>query len=300
MNGEFVPWEDAKVHVLTHGLHYGTAVFEGIRAYETEAGTGIFRHQEHLERLRRSAQLYYMDLPYGVDRLREVTHELIVRNGLKSCYIRPIVFRGSGPMGLDPLENEVEVSIAVWEWGAYLGEEAHRRGIRARVSSWRRIPSDALIPHAKASGQYLNSVLARIEATKAGYDEGILLDMKGDVCEGTGENVFVVYEGAIATPPQSADILDGITRKSVMRIARDLGYEVQERDVARAELVLADEVFLTGTAAELTPVREIDDHPLGEPGPVTRAIQEVFHDALRGRVERYRDWLDLVPVPSKA
>ncbi len=300
MNGEFVPWEDAKVHVLTHGLHYGTAVFEGIRAYETEAGTGIFRHQEHLERLRRSAQLYYMDLPYGVDRLREVTHELIVRNGLKSCYIRPIVFRGSGPMGLDPLENEVEVSIAVWEWGAYLGDEAHRRGIRARVSSWRRIPSDALIPHAKASGQYLNSVLARIEATKAGYDEGILLDMKGDVCEGTGENVFVVYEGAIATPPQSADILDGITRKSVMRIARDLGYEVQERDVARAELVLADEVFLTGTAAELTPVREIDDHPLGEPGPVTRAIQEVFHDALRGRVERYRDWLDLVPVPSKA
>ncbi len=299
MNGEFVPWEDAKVHVLTHGLHYGTAVFEGIRAYETEAGTGIFRHQEHLERLRRSAQLYYMDLPYGVDRLREVTHELIVRNGLKSCYIRPIVFRGSGPMGLDPLENEVEVSIAVWEWGAYLGDEAHRRGIRARVSSWRRIPSDALIPHAKASGQYLNSVLARIEATKAGYDEGILLDMKGDVCEGTGENVFVVYGGVIATPPQSSDILDGITRKSVMQIARDLGYEVQERDVARAELVLADEVFLTGTAAELTPVREIDDHPLGEPGPVTRAIQEVFHDALRGRVERYREWIDLVPVPSE-
>jgi branched-chain amino acid aminotransferase len=298
MNGEFVPWEDAKVHVLTHGLHYGTAVFEGIRAYETEAGPSIFRHQDHLDRLRRSAQLYYMDLPYGVGQLREVTHELIVRNGFKSCYIRPIVFRGSGPMGLDPLKNEVEVAVAVWEWGAYLGDEAHRQGIRARVSSWRRIPSDALIPHAKASGQYLNSVLARIEATKAGYDEAILLDMRGDVCEGTGENVFVVYEGAIATPPQSADILDGITRKSVMRIARDLGYEVQERAIARAELVLADEVFLTGTAAELTPVREIDDHPLGEPGPVTRAVQEVFHDALRGRVERYRDWLDLVPVPT--
>jgi branched-chain amino acid aminotransferase len=300
MNGEFVPWEDAKVHVLTHGLHYGTAVFEGIRAYETERGTGIFRHREHLDRLRRSAQLYYMELPYGVEQLREVTHELIVRNGFKSCYIRPIVFRGTGPMGLDPLKNEVEAAIAVWEWGAYLGEEGQRKGIRARVSSWRRIPSDALIPHAKASGQYLNSVLARIEATKAGYDESILLDMKGDVCEGTGENVFVVYEGAIATPPQSADILDGITRKSVMRIARDLGYEVVERDIARAELVLADEVFLTGTAAELTPVREIDDHPLGDPGPVTREIQSVFHNALRGRDERYLDWLDFVPVPSKA
>ncbi len=299
MNGEFVQWEDAKVHVLTHGLHYGTAVFEGIRAYETERGTGIFRHREHLDRLRRSAQLYYMDLPYGVEHLREVTHELIVRNGLKSCYIRPIVFRGSGPMGLDPLKNEVEAAVAVWEWGAYLGDEAHRRGIRARVSSWRRIPAEALIPHAKASGQYLNSVLARIEATKSGYDEGILLDMKGNVCEGTGENVFVVYEGVIATPPQSADILDGITRKSVMRIARDLGYEVQERDVARAELVLADELFLTGTAAELTPVREIDDHDLGDPGPVTREIQAVFHDALRGRVERYREWIDLVPVPSE-
>ena len=300
MNGEFVQWEDAKVHVLTHGLHYGTSVFEGIRAYETPEGTGIFRHQEHLDRLRRSAQLYYMDLPYELDHLRDATHELIVRNGFRSCYIRPIVYRGAGPMGLDPLKNDVEVSIAVWEWGAYLGDEAHKTGIRARVSSWRRIPSQALIPHAKASGQYLNSVLARIEASKAGYDEGILLDMKGDVCEGTGENIFIVYEGVIATPPQSADILDGITRKSVMQIARDLGYEVQERDIARAELVLADELFLTGTAAELTPVREIDDHPLGEPGPVTREIQAVFHDALRGRVDRYKGWLDPVPVPTKA
>ncbi len=300
MNGEFVPWEDAKVHVLTHGLHYGTAVFEGIRAYDTDRGPAIFRHRDHLDRLRRSAQLYYMDIPYGIEQLREATHELIVRNGFRSCYIRPIAYRGAGPMGLDPLGNDVDVAIAVWEWGAYLGDAGQRDGIRVKVSSWRRMSSDSLIPHAKASGQYLNSVLARIEATKGGYDEGILLDSKGDVSEGTGENVFVVYEGVIATPPQSADILDGITRRSVMQIARDLGYEVVERDIARAELVLADEVFLTGTAAELTPVREVDDHALGEPGPVTREVQRAFKDALHARGDRYLHWLDVVPVPSQA
>ncbi|MDQ3241468.1 MAG: branched-chain amino acid transaminase, partial [Actinomycetota bacterium] len=291
MNGDFVPWDEAQVHVLTHALHYGTGVFEGIRAYETERGPAIFRHHEHLERLRRSAALYYMELPYQLDKLREATHELIVRNGLSSCYIRPLVYRGHGPMGLDPLSNPVEVSIAVWEWGSYLGDEAKSRGVRAKVSSWRRISPDSLIPHAKASGQYLNSVLAKIEVSHAGYEEAILLDDHGHVCEGTAENIFVVQDGRIVTPPQTASILDGISRRSIIQIARDLGFEVVERDVARAELTLADEVFMTGTGAELTPVREIDDHPIGggEVGPITREVQRVFDDALCGRAERYRE-----------
>jgi branched-chain amino acid aminotransferase len=300
LNGELVAWEDAKVHVLTHALHYGTGVFEGIRAYETERGTGIFRHHDHLTRLERSAKLYYMDLPYSTEQLREATHDLIVRNGFKSCYIRPLVYRGYGPMGLNPLENPVEAMIAVWEWGAYLGEEGKRHGVRGRVSSYRRISQDSLVPHSKACGQYLNSVLAKIESMKAGYEEAILLDDNGHVSEGTGENVFVVRDGAIATPPQSASILDGINRRSAIQIARDLGFEVVERDIARAELPLADEVFLTGTAAELTPLREIDDIEIGPPGPITREIQRVFDDALHGRDPRYADWLDLVPVPSKA
>jgi branched-chain amino acid aminotransferase len=300
MNGEFVAWEDAKVHVLTHGLHYGTGVFEGIRAYETADGPAVFRHRDHLDRLEASAKLYYMDLPFSKDELREATHELIARNGLKSCYIRPLVYRGHGPMGLFPLDNPVEVSIAVWQWGAYLGDEAKVKGVRARTSSWRRISPDSLIPHSKASGQYLNSVLAKIEAHKSGYEEAILLDDHGHVCEGTGENVFVVKDGAIFTPPQTASILDGINRKSVMQIARDLGFEVVERDIARAELALADEVFLTGTAAELTPMRSIDDIEIGSPGAITRQIQVVFEDALCGRAEQYREWLDHVRVPSRA
>ena len=300
LNGEFVAWEDAKVHVLTHAMHYGTGVFEGIRAYETERGTAIFRHREHLERLEASAKLYYMDLPYSREQIREATHELIARNGFTSCYVRPLVWRGYGPMGLNPLDNPVEAMVAVWEWGAYLGEEGKRNGVRGRVSSYRRISSDSLIPHAKACGQYLNSVLAKIESLKAGYEEAILLDDKGYVCEGSGENIFVVKDGVISTPPQAAAILDGINRKSCIQIARDRGYEVVERNLMRAELALADEVFLTGTAAELTPLREIDDIEIGPPGPVTREIQAVFEDALAGRDARYADWLDLVPVPSQA
>ena len=300
MNGEFVAWEDAKVHVLTHGLHYGTGVFEGIRCYDSEIGPAVFRHREHLQRLGRSAELYYMPLPYDVEALRAATNELIGRNGLRSCYIRPIAFRGYGQMGLNPLEAPVDVTIAVWEWGAYLGEEGKRKGIRAKVSSWRRISPASLIPSAKASGQYLNSVLAKIESLKAGYEEAILLDDHGHVCEGSGENIFVVWEGRIVTPPPAASILDGITRKSAIQIARDLGIEIIERDIARAELYLADEVFMTGTAAELVPVREIDDHTIGDgtPGAITQAVQTAFEDALFGRDERYRDWLD--PVPARA
>jgi branched-chain amino acid aminotransferase len=301
-NGELVAWEDAKVHVLTHGLHYGTGVFEGERAYATPEGPAIFRHREHLERLFRSAELYYMPIPYTLDELRNATHELIAANDLPECYIRPIVFRGYGQMGLYPLDAPVEVSIAVWPWGAYLGEEGKRQGIRAKVTSWRRISHDSLIPHSKASGQYLNSVLAKIEATKSGYQEAILLDDHGFVCEGSGENVFIVRDRTILTPPQTAAILDGINRRSVMQIAEDLGLEFIERDLARAELYLADEVFMSGTAAELVPVREVDDHTIGtgEPGPITRELQRVFDDALHGRDPRYAEWLDVVKVPSKA
>jgi branched-chain amino acid aminotransferase len=300
LNGEFVAWEDAKVHVLTHGLHYGTGVFEGIRAYETDEGTAIFRHDDHLQRLENSAKLYYMDLPYSQEHFRTVTHELIARNGLKSCYIRPLVWRGYGPMGLNPLDNPVEAMVAVWEWGAYLGDEGKANGVRAKVSSYRRISPDSLIPHSKASGQYLNSVLAKIESVKGGYDEAILLDDKGTVCEGSGENVFVVKDGVIHTPGQTASILDGINRKSVIQIARDRGYEVVERDIARAELVLADEIFVTGTAAELTPLREVDDIEIGPPGPITKELQAIFDDALHGRAPQYAEWLDRVPVPSRA
>ena len=302
MNGEFVAWEDAKIHVLTHGLHYGTGVFEGIRCYDTEIGPAVFRHDDHYRRLARSAELYYMPMPYDLAALKAATHELIGRNALRSCYIRPLAYRGYGQMGLNPLDAPVDVTIAVWEWGAYLGEEGKRNGIRAKVSSWRRISPASLIPAAKASGQYLNSVLAKIESVKAGYEEAILLDDHDHVCEGSGENIFVVWEGRIITPPPAASILDGITRKSALQIARDLGVEVIERDIARAELYLADEVFMTGTAAELVPVREIDDHTVGtgEPGEITRAVQTAFEDALHGRDERYREWLDPVPALKAA
>ncbi|MGB9185159.1 MAG: branched-chain amino acid transaminase [Solirubrobacteraceae bacterium] len=300
-NGELVAWEDAKVHVLTHGLHYGTGVFEGERAYDTPKGTAIFRHRDHLVRLLRSAELYYMPVPYTLEELRTATHELIAANGLRECYVRPIVFRGYGHMGLYPLDCEVSVSIAAWPWGAYLGEESKQAGIRAKVSSWRRISSDSLIPQAKATGQYLNSVLAKIEASKAGYQEAILLDDHGMVCEGSGENIFIVRDGRILTPPQTASILDGISRASILTIARDRGYEVVERDLARSELILADEVFMSGTAAELVPVREVDDHAIGDgngAGPVTRELQGVYDRALRGEEPQYAEWLDIVEVPA--
>ena len=293
-NGEFVPWDDAKTHVLSHGLHYGTGVFEGIRCYETERGPAIFRLREHLERLEKSAQLYHFQLPYSAEELRRATHELVRRNDLASCYIRPLAYRGYGNLGLYATDAPIEVIVAAFPWGVYLGEEGNAHGIRTRVSSWRAISGDSLIPHAKASGQYLNSVLAKTEATNCGYDEAILLDQSGCVSEGSGENVFVVRDGVLRTPPHTAAILDGITRNSVIQIAGDLGYRVEERPIARAELYLADELFLTGTAAELVPVREVDDHALGEPGEITRVIQAKLQDALHGRAEEYQEWLDLV------
>ncbi len=299
MNGEFVAWDDATVHVLSHGLHYGTGVFEGIRCYETDRGPGIFRHRDHLDRLAQSAELFYLPLPHSTAEIREATHELIRRSELRSCYVRPLAFRGYGEMGLYAPDAPVDVMVAVWPWGAYLGEEAKRNGVRAKVSSWRRISPAGLIPHAKASGQYLNSILAKTESAKAGYEEAILLDERGFVCEGSGENIFIVADGEIATPPQAASILDGISRKSVIQIARDLGYTISERDIARSELYTADEAFVVGTAAELVPIREVDDHEIGPAGELTTVIQSKFEDALHGRAQEYLEWLDIVEVPSK-
>ena len=300
-NGELVAWEDAKIHVLTHGLHYGTSVFEGERAYDTELGTAVFRHEDHLNRLVASAKLYYMEIPYTVQELRTATHELIAGCGLRECYIRPVVYRGYGQMGINPLDAPVEVSIAVWPWGAYHGEDARDAGVRANISSWRRISGASLIPQAKAGGQYLNSVLAKIESIKAGYEEAIMLDDRGFVSEGTGENVYIVTGGRIVTPPLTASILDGITRRSIVTMARDRGYEVVERDIARAELTLADEVFVTGTAAEMVGICEIDGQRIGAggTGPVTIELQDAFHDVLLGRDARYTDWLDVVPVGTQ-
>jgi branched-chain amino acid aminotransferase len=300
MNGDFLPWEDAKIHVLTHGLHYGTGVFEGVRCYDTELGPAVFRNADHVERLLRSAELYYMPVPYSSEELQAATRELVARNGLRSCYIRPIVYRGYGSMGLNPMEAPVACTIACWEWGTYLGEEGKLNGVRAKVSSWRRISPDSLIPHAKASGQYLNNVLAKVESLNAGYQEAILLDDHGHVCEGTGENIYIVTGGEIVTPGHHNSILDGITRRSVIQIAQDLGYPVVERNIARAEMYLAEEVFLTGTAAELVPVVEIDDHRVGSgrPGEITRALQNTFEDAIHGRSERYREWLDVVSAAA--
>ena len=296
MNGDFVAWEDAKVHVLTHGLHYGTGVFEGVRCYDTEIGPAVFRNAEHVERLLKSAELYYMPVPYSAEQIRAATLELVARNGLRSCYIRPIIYRGYGQMGLNPLEAPVDVTIACWEWASYLGEEGKANGIRAKVSSWRRIGSDSLIPHAKASGQYLNSVLAKIESLKAGYAEAILLDDHGYVCEGTGENIYLLRDGKIITPGQSNSILDGISRRSLIQIAQDLGYTVVERDIARAELTWPRRSSCPGpppswcrsSRSTTTP------SPAGQPGETTRILQAAFDDAILGRSERYGEWLDVV------
>ncbi|HTU16087.1 MAG TPA: branched-chain amino acid transaminase [Solirubrobacterales bacterium] len=304
-SGKFVPWDEAQVHVLTHGLHYGTGVFEGVRCYDGDKGPAIFRHDEHLRRLDQSARMYYLDIPYSAEEIGEATRELIRRNGLRDCYIRPLAFRGYGEMGLYAKSAPVELIIAAWPWGAYLGEDGKKHGIRAKVSSWRRVSGAGLIPHAKASGQYLNSILAKTESANAGYEEAILLDDRGFVCEGSGENIFVVKDGKVFTPPQVASILDGITRKSVMQILEDRGFPVVERDIARSELYTADEVLMCGTAAEIVPVREIDDHSLGEPGEVTQMVQAKFEDAIYGRAPEYAEWLDLVndteraPEPSK-
>jgi branched-chain amino acid aminotransferase len=294
MNGELVPWGEAKVHVLSHALHYGSGVFEGIRCYDTVRGSAVFRLREHLRRLERSARLYYMPVPYSLEELVRATHEVIRANGLKACYIRPLVFRGYGEMGIFPMKAPVDAIIAVWPWGAYLGEEGVTHGIRAKVSSIQALNHASLARAAKASGQYLNSILAKVEVTNSGYDEAIMLNERGHVAEGSGENIFAVRDGVLMTPPTSDGILEGITRDSVIQIAAGLGVEVRERTLARSDVVLADELFFTGTAAEIVPIREVDDHFIGEPGPLTRRIQEKFRAIVEGRDAEFAHFMEPV------
>src|SRR5215218_4783101 len=298
MNGELVDWADARIHVGAHGLHYGSGVFEGIRAYETAKGTAVFRLTDHLQRLHNSARLLHMELPYSLEELRAASHELIAANGLPECYLRPIAFFGYGELGVSAMGNPVDVVIMSWPWGAYLGEEGLKNGITAKISSWERIGPN-VIPHvAKATGVYLNSMLAVTEANRAGYDEAILLTAEGYVADGSGENIFVVRDGKITTPPISMSILPGITRETVIDIAGDLGYVVEERNLIRSDLMVADEVFMCGTAAEVTPVRSVDDVEIGV-GAVTLELQKAYLDAVRGRSERYEHWLEYA-LPARA
>ena len=294
MNGELVDWADAKVHLLTHALHYGSGVFEGIRAYGTSRGTHVFRLTEHIERLLRSCKIYMMDVPFSVAELVQATKDVINANELESCYIRPIIYRGYGEMGLFPLKAPVDVAIAVWPWGAYLGDEGIAHGIRAKISSFRRFGPNSMPPAAKATGQYINSSLAKVEAVKAGYEEAILLDDQGNLSEGTGENLFVVRKGVVATPPTSCDVLEGITADTVAAICRDEDIPLVRRVMVRSDLYVADEAFLTGTAAEIVPLREVDDRVIGEPGPLTKRIQEVFYGIIKGEDERYGEYLEWV------
>jgi branched-chain amino acid aminotransferase len=294
MDGQLVDWDDAKIHVLTHTLHYGSGVFEGVRAYATNDGPAVFRLTDHIRRLFDSALMLMMEVPFSVEQLVEATKETVRVNNVESCYIRPLIYLGYGEMGLNPLPCRVHVSIAVWPWGTYLGEEGIKHGVRCKVSSWRRQDPNMIPPAAKVTGLYVNSSLAKVEALKSGYDEAILLNAQGLVSECTGENIFIVKDGRIHTPPLSAGALDGITRDSVTVIARDLGYEVVETNLLRSDLYVADEAFLTGTAAEVVPIRSVDDRVIGEPGEVTRKIQETYFAAIRGEVEAYKGWLEHV------
>jgi branched-chain amino acid aminotransferase len=301
MNGELIDWADAKIHVGTHGLHYGSGVFEGIRAYETPKGSAVFRLTDHLQRLHNSARLLNMELGYTVEDLRASCMNLIGVNGMAECYLRPIAFFGYGELGVAAADNPVDVVIMSWPWGTYLGAEGFEKGIRAKVSSWTRVGPN-VIPHvAKATGIYLNSMLAVMEANRAGYDEAILLTNDGFIADGSGENVFIVKDGTIYTPDLSASILPGITRDTIIQIAQDLGYTVVEKQLIRTDLYLADEVFMTGTAAEVTPLREVDDQPIGPPGPVTLAVQQAYLDTVRGRSERWSHWLEYASIePAEA
>jgi branched-chain amino acid aminotransferase len=297
MNGALIDWADAKVHVGVHGLHYGSGVFEGIRCYDTPKGPAVFRLDEHLQRLHNSAKLLYMEIPFSVEDLKAACNEVIGANGLPECYLRPIAFYGYGELGVAARGNPVETVIMSWPWAPYLGEEGLKQGIRAKISSWQRV-SPNVVPHvSKATGVYLNSMLAVTEANNAGYDEAILLTPEGTVADGSGENIFVVRDGMIYTPDLATGILPGITRDTVKQIAQDLGYTVVEKALIRSDLYLADEVFMCGTAAEVTPLRSVDDHEIGV-GEVTLAIQQAYLDTVRGKSERWAQWRD--PVPQLA
>jgi branched-chain amino acid aminotransferase len=295
-DGELVPWDDANVHFLSHVLHYGTGVFEGIRAYNTPEGTAVFRLHDHMVRLVASARSYNIPMKWTAEELEQACLRLLRETGLESAYIRPNVFYGGGSIGVNPAKNEVRVMMAAFPWGAYLGDDAAEKGITTMVSSWRRISHTSLIPTAKGSGGYLNSVLAKEEALASGYDEAIMLNDGGSVSEGSGMNLFIVSQGVVHTPPVSAGILEGITRNSVMELLRDEGVEVRESDLARGALYVGDEMFLTGTAAEVTPIRSVDGRQIGDGsrGPITKKAQELFTAAVAGKLDDYRHWLEFV------
>ena len=294
MNGSIVDWADANVHILTHTLHYGMGVFEGIRAYETADGPAVFRLTEHIERLHNSAKILGMPMPYSVDDLISATKETVASTGLDSCYIRPIAYLGYGEMGLNTLPCTVDVAIACWPWGAYLGDDAVEKGVRLKTSSWTRHDHNTMPPAAKTTGNYVNSSLAKVEALQAGYDEAVMLAPNGLVAECSGENLFVARHGTLLTPPLSAGALEGITQNTVMTIAADLGFEARTDNLARSDLYIAEEAFVVGTAAEVSSVNSVDDREIPCPGPMTRAIAETYGDAVRGKVDRYRHWCELV------
>ncbi len=298
MDGEMVDWADAKVHVLTHTMHYGSGVFEGIRAYRSASGVAVFRLREHMERLLASAKILMIDVPFTLEQLIDAAKDVVRVNHLvDGCYLRPIIYLGYGEMGLNPLPCPVNVSIAAWPWASYLGDEGVANGVRVKVSSWQRHDPNAVPTAAKSTGMYLNSSLAKVEALKAGYDEAILLAPDGHVSECTGENLFIVRDQTIITPPSSdAGALDGITQRTVETIAADHGYLVTHESLVRTDLYTADEAFLTGTAAEVVPIRSVDDREVGtgRPGPITKEIQQSYFATVRGEVDRYKDWLDHV------
>jgi len=295
MDGRMVDWDKAQVHVCTHALHYGSGVFEGIRAYETDKGTAVFRLKEHINRLFNSAKILKMDIPFDKEEIRQAIKDTIRENKLKSCYIRPLIYRGFKELGVNPFKCPVNCAIAVWEWGAYLGEEALAKGIKTKISSYARNYINSTSQKAKICANYINSIFAKMEAIEAGVDEAILLDARGYVTEGSGENLFWIRNGIIYTTP-TATVLEGITRDSIIRVANDLGYEVQEKYIGRDELYISEEVFFAGTAAEVTPIREIDKYQIGEGkrGPITEKLQKKFFDIVKGKDEEYSDWLDYV------
>ena len=294
MDGELVDWKDAKIHVLSHVVHYGSSVFEGVRCYDTKNGSAVFRLNDHIDRLFNSAKIYKMPIPQTKEEIAKGIKDTIKVNNLKSCYVRPITFRGYGELGVTPVNCPVNTTIAVWEWGSYLGEEGMKNGESIGVSSWRKPAPDTLPTMAKAAANYMNSQLAKMEATENGFDECIQLDYAGHIGEGSGENVFLVKDGILYTPTLSSSILGGITRDSVIKIAKDLGYEVIERALPRETLYLADEIFFTGSAAEVTPIREVDGRQvgIGSRGPITEKIQSKFFEIVEGKTEDKYNWLD--------
>jgi len=298
-NGKFIPWGEATIHVSAHVVHYASSLFEGIRCYDTLHGPAIFRLKEHTDRLVNSARIYRMELPFTREQLTQAMVELVRINNVKHCYLRPVVFRGEGEMGVNPLKNPIEIYILAWAWGKYLGDEALRNGVDVCVSSWQRIAPNTLPAMAKSAANYMNSQLIKMEAITNGYTEGICLDTSGHLSEGSGENIFVIREGKIYTPPLSASVLPGITRDSVVRLALEMGYAISEQNIAREMLYIADEVFFTGTAAEITPIRSVDRIVVGEgqPGPITRALQERFMTIVQGQAEDKFGWLTLCNQP---